>query len=930
MTTAIHLEKLTIQAFRGYGAKADFDFRAPLTVIYAANGTGKTSLCDATEWLLTSKVDRLDLTKGEQIDKGLRCRFSPDATPTMVDALIRTDKGSGWLRRTSEGASIRQPKGNFEAIGDADLLRKLVGWKAPRGLSPTVETTQRRRWLWASRFYSTDTIAPLIDGGRDEEIREQVFADLLGTSELLAQEKKLNNVLKEIRPNKSAREVEIARLDRRVTELLDQAPPDQTAILIAGASACSRIEEMLGAGTAERTMAVTTPEQLFTLRNAAERQLKAAVQQQSDLRVAFDTVAASIDSYQSNKDALNKTREAQRYAEIKLKKIQHDFDDILKKNDANRLNLKRQQEKLRKDENDLRLIVERVAKLDDNISISAQIEQLPLCKIEINALRQRADLVQLCLNELLNFNHAQREVEQITITLASLPSEPTKEELQQLFEQVAKANVRRREAQAAFDAAAEPLQLLRHYADQILPLLSSHGECPTCGHDWGDAKSLQSAIQRDRIKASTILTELARELADAESEANTLSAQREMKCQIQDQFRRLSDDLRKNNQLISNFLEHLDKIELKYGDHNLGHTLREMDAQLGKAIRLRVIEELCSNFDRRDLLLKTPEEIISAPSQLTRLIGQVGREIEKNIADFSERQHRYLMDETESAHHVATIKKLAIDIEDKIRPIESAWRRLAGDDILTTNAIQKAKEQIEKRDASIIKAEYAFKEMDVAVHQLEKHAEIEKVRRELAQAKDKHDRFTSEEDRLSRLRDRLEMHRQALTHSQITSLNNSINDLYARIQANEVFDRIGNGFGEGESPLQWHAKAKNIQLNPTLHFSQGQRQDLSLSVFLARAINLGGTFFLDEPFQHLDDLNRAALLDTLRTISLDGVDQLRLVVTTSNRSLLDHLVEKCRRMRLQADVSPFLRIYELEGNPRVGTSIHKELVFGDR
>jgi hypothetical protein len=48
-------------------------------------------------------------------------------------------------------------------------------------------------------------------------------------------------------------------------------------------------------------------------------------------------------------------------------------------------------------------------------------------------------------------------------------------------------------------------------------------------------------------------------------------------------------------------------------------------------------------------------------------------------------------------------------------------------------------------------------------------------------------------------------------------------------------------------------------------------QDLAL--FLARARSLGGTFFLDEPASHLDDLNRVALLNIFRALAVErGTD----------------------------------------------------------
>lgn len=63
-------------------------------------------------------------------------------------------------------------------------------------------------------------------------------------------------------------------------------------------------------------------------------------------------------------------------------------------------------------------------------------------------------------------------------------------------------------------------------------------------------------------------------------------------------------------------------------------------------------------------------------------------------------------------------------------------------------------------------------------------------------------------------------------------------------------------------------------------------------MFLARARSLGGTFFLDEPMAHLDDLNRVGLLDILRATVVERSRSVYLVITTASRALARHLIEK--------------------------------------
>jgi energy-coupling factor transporter ATP-binding protein EcfA2 len=109
----------------------------------------------------------------------------------------------------------------------------------------------------------------------------------------------------------------------------------------------------------------------------------------------------------------------------------------------------------------------------------------------------------------------------------------------------------------------------------------------------------------------------------------------------------------------------------------------------------------------------------------------------------------------------------------------------------------------------------------------------------------------------------------------------------------------------------------------------GQRQDLALAIFLARARGVNGTFFLDEPVLHLDDLNRVALMDTFRMLVLESEPLCNFVMTTARRDFVRHMAEKFANVPPVHGMPP-LRIYELDGSPRVGVRVAKEWCAGVR
>lgn len=103
-------------------------------------------------------------------------------------------------------------------------------------------------------------------------------------------------------------------------------------------------------------------------------------------------------------------------------------------------------------------------------------------------------------------------------------------------------------------------------------------------------------------------------------------------------------------------------------------------------------------------------------------------------------------------------------------------------------------------------------------------------------------------------------------------------------------------------------------------FSQGQRQDLALSLYLSRAMSMGGMFFLDEPIAHLDDLNRVAMLDIFRVLAVSEKDT-SLVLTTSSDSLMRHVAQKFS----SALGGSLLNVVTLKGNPRTGVTLESSI-----
>ncbi|WP_404273770.1 hypothetical protein [Yersinia intermedia] len=136
-------------------------------------------------------------------------------------------------------------------------------------------------------------------------------------------------------------------------------------------------------------------------------------------------------------------------------------------------------------------------------------------------------------------------------------------------------------------------------------------------------------------------------------------------------------------------------------------------------------------------------------------------------------------------------------------------------------------------------------------------------------------------------------------------------ELFSRMHANEVYHQLSVSGND----LNWMvlAEGHKTPLEAEEKLSQGQRQDLALSLYLARAKNTGGSFLLDEPIAHLDDLNRVAMLDIFRLVAT-SMPHMNLILTTASDSLARHLAQKFSSLPDEY----LLNTIHLEGNPRTG------------
>jgi exonuclease SbcC len=133
-----------------------------------------------------------------------------------------------------------------------------------------------------------------------------------------------------------------------------------------------------------------------------------------------------------------------------------------------------------------------------------------------------------------------------------------------------------------------------------------------------------------------------------------------------------------------------------------------------------------------------------------------------------------------------------------------------------------------------------------------------------------------------------------------------INTIYKKIDPHPDFKRIVFNCtfpDDGRPKLQVHVEddeGNNI-VSPTLSFSTAQINVLSLSIFLAKAININNAdnavdcIFIDDPVQSMDSINVLGVIDLLRSLSINLGKQIIISTHDDNfhallkQKLPDHL-----------------------------------------
>jgi exonuclease SbcC len=897
----------TIRNFRGVPQELVVPLDAPLTVIHAANGTGKSTICYALEWLLTGKVEDLpNITD-------FACQWGEGTTSVSATCLIGGELHE--LTREVNSIWISENGAKRKKIKGADLLNLLTP-ESVSGRSAHAITKAKRGWLRNSRWLYSNSLSLLVDNSKAEE-RQQIFADILGLGHLTSTLRDLRDYRK-LLPNTKGLNDSVSRLNTEISDLegkLDESTPWKEL-------AASHISKVLA-----KFPDVTMTNKLEENFKLAKFQLNLVKQRvQSDLAI-FRFISGQWEQYHAGQNQLNILRQT--------------LKDLLGTNQSNSNEHTKRSADLSAEEikaadgsrsvNWAKECIDTLSNWEKDIKVPSIEAYFLLGDISESQLKQKffelswptdkqdawLRSVQYLIQNSSTVVNLARQKQDLAANIIHPPTDIVN--ISRLAED---AKGTRIIAESEFNALSSILDKLKTMGKEIT---HNHegAHCPLCNYDWTSNDKLRKQVAGEQFITPELNDAVLKLTAAQKVEKDcltNLNLANNQKASYDAYMARL---ISVDNELTSiaqqtKYLEIMNTHDFSnFNVNNLPNLLNRIQA----AISLRCIFEN---------LTKVEDTFKSPPAQQVKLRISMARENLIKYRDYYQSQFELataeklrlsllvqdIMENIKAkSQEIKGVNSNVAAISQTVNSFETHWKEIVGEHDITTDALNSALAKVEAESTQLDTFTSMLAECEAVANIDLNSGQLSKLKLEKEKLSKKLEAGTSYIAEADKTIDSYSKHLKTLTSASLAPLLSPAGELFSRMHANEVYK--GLSVSEGSETFKWtvFADGHEFALDAEERFSQGQRQDLALSLYLARARNTSGSFFLDEPIAHLDDLNRVAMLDIFRLVAT-SMPNMNLILTTASDSLARHMAQKFSSIKDKH----LLNMIHLEGNPRTGVS----------
>ena len=938
INTLLKITKLSLSAFRGIPEKIELDLSSPLTIIYAPNGTGKTSCIDAAEWLLTNEIKRLSQLTGKSEDPDLRCKFATDNTPTEVLAQVIQGGKKFQLSKTLEqwiltngDAKFKTPKAILKALAPNAVDETTDHEAAPK---------MQKIWLRGTRFLTESDLSTLIDTNLDKnkkEPRRQILSDLMGVTEIDDRAKEFENFSGYLKTGykgeKGITAIEKELMDKE--RLLEKKVTSERRSSEDGTMDTFKVAvRELGLACSSITGETLTRDEIkdYTSLEAFKADLSAKFEIKQKHLKGLKKAMEFIEIHWPEKDTILSTPET-------LETTERTKKELFNKTKINIEKQRNEQDSLNKLLIQKKQETELLSKANVTIkevifTFSSQPKNLPKKLHELlqayadipEDSAKRAALLKIVENVEAEFPgviRISKEVYDLEKKLQEHENKLEENDPQKIRCTLEVARGEARKAESKYLSASGPLEQLKLTTKKVMEVLNNTTACPVCAHDWGTNDELKTALAFTVNQVSPLLVELKNE----ESEKKQIVLQLESDLRKAEELMSLRSQSAKNKELIEGFYQSISPLKSFFGKSPLDVPkdfeafLRAFPKRLSAGAQIYELRDTISPLKK---FIQNEEEDFSL-EQLSALIEEVKEDLENE--ERGKATEISMLDESikTKQNELKSLDSESESIRTKLLAARSLknnflenWNKISEHPTANEENFGLCKALIKEKEDTLTKSESHLSAASSLVNDISRGNEISTLREEIDKIKKRLRLLKSTKETADDAVRIFKERSKNYCREQMEKLSNVMFSIFGRIQANEIFDNIKGG--AKDDPFEWIAMATGYEFTPSKHFSMGQRQDLALSIFLARARGLGGTFFLDEPIIHLDDLNRVALLDMLRVLVVEKSSNINLVVTTASRALVRHLQEKFCNLPCKDNILP-MRVLELQGTPRTEVTV---------
>jgi exonuclease SbcC len=955
------ISSLTISGFRGISKEVPLRF-GRFTLLAGRNGLGKTTIFDAIDWCLFGPSWRLGFDK-----ESVRNIYHPDLSP-VVRLELRLADTTVLIARTSTLVTL-----NGSRISDRQLVETLM--LDPDGVAPYARDVERR--LRRILYLSQEDVRALVRPDSTSE-RASLFQALLGVPNASIMESGLRRIRDHFKQREQEMRLRLGQLRVKKDELDDalkgsSAETIDTAHLISEVSKALDLSPSLTIDDLARRSrqeldklsveSVRLDEALSAIAAFRERRKADALTEerlQEDIRLRGPEEIAAVSANEHATQLLVTAGRAHDERKQRLESIVE------------------LQKRLEKQVSARKEIVElATAEVEATESLKSSREAAERLSADLDGCRRASDsaldrrnTTETKLSELraardraLRLSDLKREEAELSVRTASLADAIVKQEHDretlQLRVQDARASLNeRRNEYESLNRSASSSDALDALLRQVLSLLPPDlKDCPLCGTSFESQQDLLARISRARGRyaltsdtLSQALTgfrtqeqlvgELERELNAADGVlASTQVSRNDSLARLKrtretiaslpeaievpgdEQFYRLDEELKSIDEALRRIKIEVDDKTTRLGvvrDNLLRQSARRDSVGRQLALARQTIDDRLSDSELQ-------QEVDDARDALN-LAMTAAREAEDAEKHAREEQIKKQSVAHSITRHLADCRSQLVGLRERRNAQASTLMRQIAEVSREVSSIDEAAERVQEQRAKVMDRLSIMNRLWpqlVVATTVERSKAIRtqtaEIDREITAVQTSLDWLLRANSRFKKIAAELQRTAQSEAADALQNQQDYIQECFSAIyphgHLNEVLIRkepLGGVFvTDGRL---------DAGVEPTTYLSTGQANVLALSYFLGvalrqRVLNIG-VVCLDEPVQHLDDVNFLGFISLLKRVGLST----QVVMSTADANVTE-IITRQMQSSWAEKLGDFFRYdwqsFDAESGPRI-------------